>query len=364
LKSSNANYIPTLDGWRAIAILCVLFDHTVFRTFHPYGWTLVGGHGVEIFFVLSGYLITGKLLEDGSLRKFYTRRAFRILPVLFVYLAAAGFLGFLLHRIPLQRSEIASSLLFVRNFFLYPSATWNGVGWFTAHLWSLSIEEQFYLLWPLVLLKLGRRTPQRQGLAALSLFAFWTMIFILVHLGRWLHLGGWHWMPHLNYTGLVVGCMLRIAFSHTPTATIIGRFFLRRSTAVVLFALAYFVVFHNRVTWLDPFICAAALCSTLVEPGGLMGRVLELATLRWIGRLSYSLYVWQQIFLGFGVVFRPFGILSIFPVNLCVLFAVACLSYYGMEKPLMRLGHKLTRERTTLPTPGDHKVFAEEGLVA
>ena len=107
LKPGKSNYIPTLDGWRAIAILLVLFDHAVFRTFCPYGWTLVGGHGVEIFFILSGYLITGKLLEDGSLPRFYTRRVFRIFPILFAYLAIASVLGFALHRIPLRMKSTA-----------------------------------------------------------------------------------------------------------------------------------------------------------------------------------------------------------------------------------------------------------------
>ena len=86
LRSTKSNYIPTLDGWRAVAIMLVLFEHGSFLTFRPVGWTSLGGHGVEIFFVLSGYLITGKLLEDGSLRKFYLRRIFRILPVLLAYI--------------------------------------------------------------------------------------------------------------------------------------------------------------------------------------------------------------------------------------------------------------------------------------
>jgi peptidoglycan/LPS O-acetylase OafA/YrhL len=233
LKSSSSGYIPTLDGWRAIAILLVLVDHTIFRTFLPYRWTLVGGHGVEIFFILSGYLITGKLLEDGSLRRFYTRRAFRILPILFAYLLVASMLGFVLHRIPLLRSEVISSALFVRNYFAYVAATSSGVAWFTAHLWSLAIEEQFYLIWPLVLLSVGKGTPRRQALAVTLLFGFWTTIYILVHVARLFHLGGWAWIPHLNYTGLVVGCLLRIAFSDARAAVAINKIFTGRSTFVV-----------------------------------------------------------------------------------------------------------------------------------
>ena len=341
LQSGSSKYVPTLDGWRALAILLVLFDHSIFRTFHPFGWTLVGGHGVEIFFVLSGYLITGKLLEDASLQNFYLRRAFRILPVLFAYLGVVSLTGLFLHRLPVQRSEVVSSLLFIRNFFLYPTATSNGVGWFTAHLWSLSIEEQFYLLWPLFLLKLGKQNSRRQLFAALALFTFWSTIFVLVHIGRVLHIGNWHWMPHLNYTGLVVGCILRIGFSHPFANAAIRKIFLKRSTMVVIIALGYVALFHKRVTPFDPLILGAALCATLVEPTGFAGRILEMPLLRWIGRLSYSLYIWQQIFLGFGVDFRPFGIADSFPNNLAAVLMVACLSYYGMERPLLRIGQRI-----------------------
>ena len=343
LESSHPKYIPTLDGWRAVAILTVLFGHTVFRTFRPYGWTMVGAHGVEIFFVLSGYLITGKLLEDDSLLRFYTRRAFRILPVLLAYLAVAGLLGLRFHRIPLLWSEITSSLLFVRNYLVYPTATWTGVGMFTGHLWSLSIEEQFYLLWPIVLLRIGKGILGRQAVAAISLFGFWSLIFVLVHVARMFHLGGWAWIPHLNYTGLIVGCALRIAFSDPRAAATIRKLFSGRSAVAVTVLLLYIVIFHRFITVLDPLFCGLGVCATIVEPQAFAGRVLESALLRWIGRLSYSLYIWQQLFLGFATVFLPFGIFSRFPVNIASTVLVSCVSYYGMEKPLMRLGHRLAR---------------------
>jgi len=331
LKSRSSNYIPTLDGWRAVAILLVLFDHAVSLTFRPYDWTRIGAHGVEIFFVLSGYLITGKLLEDSSLRKFYTRRAFRILPVLLVYLAVVCMLGFGLHRIPLLWSEIASSLLFVRNYLHYSLSASTGLGMFTAHLWSLSIEEQFYLLWPLVMLKIVTGTPRRKLFAAVLWFALWATIFVLLHVGRIMHF----------YAGLTVGCVLRLAFSDARIAASIRKIFSGRSAIAVGAVLAYIVIFEYRTSFLDPLICGLGLCATLAEPNAWIGRMLEFSGLRWIGRLSYSLYIWQQLFLAFGVVFLPFGIFSRFPVNLATTVAVACLSYYLMERPMMRLGHDI-----------------------
>jgi peptidoglycan/LPS O-acetylase OafA/YrhL len=342
LESTRSNYIPTLDGWRAIAILLVLFDHTVFKTFRPYGWTLVGGHGVEIFFVLSGYLITGKLLEDNSLAKFYTRRAFRILPVLFTYLCVVCALGFGLHQIPVLKSEIVSSAFFVRNYLVCPASATAGIGWFTAHLWSLSIEEQFYLLWPLVLLRIGQGTVRRQLLAAMSLFAFWTAVLTMVHVARSFHLFGWPWFPNINYAGLVAGCVLRIAFSDPVFAAAITRVFKGRSIFFVSLLFLYIAVFHRTSTMFDFVFCALGVCATLVDPNAAVGRILELRLLRWIGRLSYSLYIWQQLFLAFGPIFRPLGVFSKFPINLVSILIVSCASYYLLEKPLMRLGHRLT----------------------
>jgi peptidoglycan/LPS O-acetylase OafA/YrhL len=348
LRTNPSNYIPTLDGWRAIAILLVLFEHASFCTFRPVGWTSLGGHGVEIFFVISGYLITGKLLEDASLPQFYVRRVFRILPVLFMYVAVVVVAGFLLHRIPLRWSEVTASLLFVRNYCNFPDMKQTGAGWFTGHLWSLSIEEQFYLIWPLVLLKVGKGIVRRQLLAALLLFCFGCAILAAVLVGRALHLWGWHWLPNAKFAGLVAGCMLRITFSNAGAAAAIKRIFSGYSLAATAIALGYFVAFHSRVTIFDPLICGVALCATLVEPHARMGRLLEWPALRWIGRLSYSLYIWQQLFLGFGVVYLPFGFLSKFPVNLLSLLVVSCASYYLMERPLVRLGHRFALPRATL----------------
>jgi peptidoglycan/LPS O-acetylase OafA/YrhL len=349
LESNRSNYIPTLDGWRAVAILLVLFGHGIFMTFRPYGWTLVGAHGVEVFFVLSGYLITGKLLEDASLTKFYTRRAFRILPVLFTYLVAVCTLGFGLHRIPLLRSEVLSSGFFIRNYFVYLSATETGVGGFTGHLWSLSIEEQFYLLWPLVLIWIGKGRTRRQLFAVFALFSFWTAVYTAVHVARFFHFFGWPWVPNLNYAGLAIGCALRIALSEVGASAVLVRIFNGRSTLFVAVLLAYIVLFHRRITMFDPLICSLGICATLVEPQGLAGRVLEWRVLRWVGRLSYSLYIWQQLFLGYGEHFRSFGRLCAFPMNFASLFIVSSASYYLLEKPLMRFGHRLTSELTRKP---------------
>lgn len=338
--------VPTLDGWRGVAILLVLFEHAVSCTLRPAGWSELGSHGVEIFFVLSGFLITGKLLEDPSFKRFYARRAFRILPVLFAFLGVVSVLGFLLRRIPLTRSEFATSLLFVRNYPVFPLLKNNGTGWFTGHLWSLSIEEQFYLIWPLLLLKIGKRSLSKQMGALACLSGLFCVIVAAVYVGRAMHLGGWYWRPHLTFDGLLVGCGLRLTFTHSGAKQKLSQSFSGLSFVLFACTCAYFLLFRAKVTPLDPLFCGLAVCSTLVEPNGIIGRFLETPILRWIGRLSYSLYIWQQLFLGFGVVFRPFGSLSAPWVGILSAVALACISYYLLEKPLIRWGHHITSSST------------------
>src|SRR6202021_1369361 len=154
-----AHRIPSLDGLRAVAILLVISLHIIQRNITSLGnlklgvplFLLASGDGVGIFFVLSGFLITGLLLKEYdatgriNLINFYLRRTFRILPPLYTYLAFViifcAVIGY-----PLHARTIDGSALFFLDYF-------PGDGqWFTEHTWSLCIEEQFYLLWPVALI--------------------------------------------------------------------------------------------------------------------------------------------------------------------------------------------------------------------
>jgi peptidoglycan/LPS O-acetylase OafA/YrhL len=185
----------------------------------------------------------------------------------------------------------------------------------------------------------------------------------MVVVGRSLHIGGWHWLPNIKFGGLVLGCVLRILFNQAGIASRIARTFTGRSLPVVIAAFVYFAMFHARVTIFDPIVCGMALCATLAEPEAFVGRILEYSFLRWVGRLSYSLYIWQQLFLGFGVVYRPFRALSLFPANFAVLFAVSAASYYLMEKPMMRLGHRITRPDRKPQLDPEDQTFVQSSLL-
>jgi peptidoglycan/LPS O-acetylase OafA/YrhL len=168
----SKGYLPSLDGWRAVAITAVILCHA-------FGQEDTGGkvnslilnlgqQGVSLFFAISGYLITTLLLDEQqrggiSLRGFYIRRAFRILPPAYIYLAAVATIGVsgLIHLAP---GEILSAALVYNNY-------WPSRSWFTQHFWSLSMEEHFYLLWPSLLTLSG--LVRAKWLALGVIFSFW-----------------------------------------------------------------------------------------------------------------------------------------------------------------------------------------------
>jgi len=152
--------IPSLDGWRGISILLVIIGHEIVdgshfgindRNYflHFFTWHL---YGVKIFFVISGFIITHLLCKEErsngsvSLRKFYLRRFFRIIPVVYTYLIILFAVSYFYH------NEIIHSIVWFLSFFFSANFESLGTAWSTSHLWSLSVEEQFYFLWPMLFL--------------------------------------------------------------------------------------------------------------------------------------------------------------------------------------------------------------------
>jgi peptidoglycan/LPS O-acetylase OafA/YrhL len=169
----RSGYLPTLDGWRAIACIAVILSH---GTPPAYGLVPFGARAVNVFFAISGLLICSRLLGERerwgriSLKSFYIRRAFRIIPPCIFYILMLGALA-LLEAAPMDRQELISCLLFYRNY-LDPSL---GHRW-TSHLWSLAVEEHFYMIFPCLLVLLG---PRRAcwWIAGLALcFGLWRVV--------------------------------------------------------------------------------------------------------------------------------------------------------------------------------------------
>ena len=348
--------LPGLDGLRALSILLVILIHTVQRRSITHAVPFIayvfsnGAMGVLIFFVISGYLITTLLLRERektgrvSLKRFYIRRAFRILPPLYAYILFIAVLGLAGRLGGVNWREILTALTLTRNYA-------HGVYlWAFEHFWSLCIEEQFYLLWPGVVVFCLARWPGAEGRRKAAHAALAVIVaepFIRVFCYRYLpnfHNMG---MIHMQADGLMIGATGALLQGHVRFEAIY-----RRMTrwpvllpVVLIFVLgALGMRFQNY--WnlpigltLDGFVTLMWLLWLVRNPNTPMGRVMNHPVVTWVGRLSYSLYIWQTFFLHVDniPVFGGERWINTFPGSWISIFAVAVFSYYAVERPALRL---------------------------
>ncbi len=317
--------IPTLDGWRAIAIILVLIDHAqlVFLHGYPFTWTRTGQHGVTIFFVLSGFLISTRLLENPiPLRKFYVQRFFRLMPAVWTYLIVIFLLGRAFHYQTIPPGDLFSSLFFYRNFV-------DG-GWYTSHLWSLSIEEQFYLAWPCILLYAGTRRRLGIAVAGVICIATYRSIFYSYYNHELVFR-----QTQVRADALLVGCILALVIKDQRVA----RFIQEMPWALSLPSAAILAFCMARYPLLPPLVesiaIAVLLALTSSHPKAVLSRILCLEPLTFVGTVSYGHYLWQELFFGFFTSAAPFILGVVLPF--CVV-----ASYFFIERPFIRIGHRLT----------------------
>ena len=317
--SRTTSRIPSLDGLRAIAISLVFIGHGASRTpakghFFPFGG--YANFGVQIFFVISGYLITMLLLKEHDrtggicLTDFYRRRAYRILPAAYAFILTI----FLWQWTTLTKWDISSSLLYLLNYD-------SGRPWNLGHLWSLSVEEQFYLLWPFTLVVLFR--DRVRILAAI----FTATPFINLALRYFqLRSGLGLWFPS-TADGLAIGCLLAIL---QPRLTQMKWLRSRWMLLLVLLLAAYPLYapsgnlqkIINAVILIPLVRIATALAIFHMTQRPYW--ILNCLPMVWLGNLSYSLYLWQQ------PIWKAF---KLFP--LAILAAIVC--HYAIEKPFLAM---------------------------
>lgn len=360
--TTTSGYLPTLDGWRAVAIAAVLLDHATAGLDKQAQWYRLfrtGPDGVSLFFAISGFLICSRLLEEEqlfgsiSLKGFYIRRACRILPAALVYLLTLAGLA-LAGVVPVTRTEWWSCVLFFRNY-LQPAWIHNGWGGYTIHYWSLAVEEHFYLLWPALLVLCGRvRARYVAGGSAITVALWRSWEFHHQWLNR--HLPGLLFPSRtdVRLDGLLLGCLAALVLAEPGwrawlKARINGGVVWGIAFAGCAFAYALLQIIPRRHTYSiwESLLLPVLISATVLRPGGMVGKLLESSATKWVGRLSYSLYLWQQLFLIPGAR-HPFGLLQRFPINLAPIFLMAILSYELVERPMIRLGHRLAPP----PTPG------------
>jgi peptidoglycan/LPS O-acetylase OafA/YrhL len=358
MARAHQGYLHTLDGWRALAILAVMVDHFVAYDFqgHPtiFRFTRIGANGVSLFFAISGFLICSRLLEEQaltgriSLPGFYIRRACRILPAAMTYLLFIGVLA-LLGFIVVDSRDWTAATFFWRN---YLSKYWirNGWGGYTLHYWSLAVEEHFYLIWPGLLVACGKRRAQVLAIVFALTVAGW----------RWWDFHH-HWFAKLlpgvifegrtdvRLDGLLLGCVVALWLDNPAGRAWAKRYFTFWPWLLCVIAYSLFTIVarqHQYTVW-ESALLPLMVAGTVLQPDSWVSRLLEHSVLRWIGRLSYSLYLWQQLFVlgGERAVLR---VLQIFPLNFAMIFLCAFLSYELIERPFIRLGHRWAPP----PTPG------------
>ncbi len=308
--------IPSLDGLRAISISLVVVGHLAYAGRAPQFLSEYANLGVRIFFVISGYLITSILLREHSrtdtisLRDFYIRRAYRIFPAAFSFI----FVVVLLYWHTLRWYDIGAAVFYLVNFdFVRP--------WIIGHLWSLSVEEQFYFLWPSVLKKWNQHRVAILW-AVILVAPFARAAFTYFHIadgayGNLLTVGD----------NLATGCLLAMFSDRIPEIP-------WKAAAPMTIALAL-IPLYDANTRLRTVVALFVLSPLLnLSIAGILlhvvrrpYRVLNLAPVVWLGNISYSLYLWQQPFFDRAA-----------PVRYGVLWALglACVSYYAVERPMLR----------------------------
>jgi len=348
-----ANRIPSLDGLRAISIVAVLLGHLsgsvgFFTLDLPLDYSNLG---VRIFFVISGFLITGllmrEMLETGrvSLKEFYFRRTIRIFPAYYAFILLVWFFSTVDSRLVLSRLDLIHAATYTTN---YHSIR----GWNLGHAWSLAVEEQFYLIWPLVFALFRSRV-------SLWVACFW---LVLAPLARGLLLalpdGTSFLQQNVGFSfetvsdAIATGCLLALvrqkAWSFGPYRAVLESrfFFLVPLLGLVSASLGGLKAYVSPTTdwWLTAAFQLVGLtvvnvCIALIIDWCIRSKetvvyaMLNGRFIVYLGGLSYSLYLWQQLFLNRGST----AWYAAFPQNLVLAFVAALLSHRFIEQPFLRL---------------------------
>ncbi len=385
-SAADRGYVPALDGLRALAVAAVLVFHGGFT------WAPGGFLGVDVFFVLSGFLITGLLVGEYDrtgtlgLARFWARRARRLLPALLamlllvaayaVWLAPSGSLGQI-------RRDALSTLFYVAN--------WNqvssGQSYFAAlqgsspllHTWSLAIEEQFYLLWPLIVFAVMRLGRSRSVLLVLSgAGAVASAVAMAVLYQNGLGVNRVYYGTDTRAQDLLIGAALAIALARfggkaralgeSRPAEAKARSLITESRAlrgVLMVAGGAGLAFvcyavtsaESSSAWLYAggfgvvSLCTAAVlaCVTLV-PASPLARLLSLPPVRYVGRISYGLYLWHwPLFVMLDTERTGLGGWQLFGVRVATTFVISVASYHLLEMPIRR--GALQRWKARILTP-------------
>ena len=337
----SSQRMPSLDGIRALSIAMVIGWHLSSSGSAPWLsqlWRIDSGNlGVRFFFVISGFLITSLLLTEHArtgtvdLRRFYFRRACRIMPAFYFFLAVMT-LASMGGLVSLTHAALFRAATYTSNYL--------GTGWTLGHSWSLSVEEQFYLLWPSLIVLVGVRRA----------FIGAALILLLSPLFRSIAALSGQWPDNPRYAfecvadALATGCLLAYArpwlWNQSRYRRLLERPLMELLPIVILVIAAACARWERfgaiaGLTMLNVAI-AVWIDWCLRFPGSRVGRVLNARPIAFLGVLSYSIYLWQQPFLSQGHTLR-------FPLSVLCIGTLALASYFLVEQPMLRLRARIER---------------------
>lgn len=353
--------VPSLDGLRCVSIILVLIAHMgESGYFHLQAITRrvyedMGAVGVDVFFVLSGFLITLLLIREHnrtdhiSLRAFYARRALRIFPVYVAFLLCVLVLDMLRLLHPSIRDWVGM-LTYTANFNNHPAEPR------VVHLWSLSLEEHFYLFWPATLLFLGFR---RARVALVAIVAATPLVRLVLqhYFRRWLDID---YCTFGRMDTIAVGCLLAFVaqerqFREKASCMLNGSLQIALPVLILVASVwfgekcgKYFITIGEVVISL----AIGMLVWYCASSDGIVSRLLNTRLFIAIGVLSYSIYIWHPLFLGLPIHASWLRVLAYLAVSL----AAATASYYLVELPFLRLKGRAifkqpVRSNLSAPTP-------------
>ncbi len=357
--AGEMGYLPGLDGLRAIAIIGVLLYHA------GLDWVPGGFLGVDVFFVLSGFLITSLILEEYDrsgrvdFRRFYLGRARRLLPAVLLLLVVVGAAVLLFYRDALSafREDALATILYLNNwwYIALDQSYFESMGRppLLKHLWSLAVEEQFYLIWPAVALFLvrrgGRPLVRRVAIVVAVASTVW-MAFLAIR-------GGYpvdadpsraYFGTDSHSMGLLIGAALatvwrpgrlNASLPSSPRAIVTGI-----GVAMLAVVLGFYFFVGEFTPWLyrGGFLALAVFTAVLIaavtHPSSPLGPLLGVGVLRYLGRRSYGIYLWHwPIFMvtrpGIDV---PWSEPVAFVARMTITLAIAEASYRLVEMPIRR----------------------------
>lgn len=341
-------YIKSLDGWRAIAVILVIFSHmkeVLFidgsLLFKISAWGL---NGVDLFFAISGYLISKNLISELkisntiNLKKFYLKRVFRLMPVLWINLLVLYILT-KLGWIVVSSDEFLSTLTFWRNYLSTASSHYTG------QMWSLSVEEHFYFFLPLFLYFIRKsKNVILFSLAIALTVTIWRKLgtmpviieqFPLIEFNMWATFG--------RFDSLLYGVILAFLDSfYSDKLTRLKK--ISPFVVVTILTIVYVLPIPLKPTF-EAILFPLLIYSTISNEDNIISKILEYPFLTYIGKLSYSIYIWHMLF-AYKMPSAPTLVQIIFGnwFSIIPIFLISAFSFRFIETPIRTWGYSMIKK--------------------